>query len=219
MTRCECGLRFVPGIPEDDSAHRRMHDEYANGPVLETIEYLSPIGHLDDLVVVVADATTPAVRRRQLAKVAYVAQIEMSDYPAGYDGTITEADERLFLVVDGSRCVAFVLTSLDEPHWRLKWKPDGSLEHAEQDAIVGERQKIGRVWVAKARRSGRIATGLLMIVARDLGYELRDLGWELPLAGDGRRLLRRLLPDTWLGRGDAFALSETLDPPLEGTTG
>jgi len=200
-------------VPDDDLAHHHAHQKYLNGPGLQGLLSLSPIGHVGALRVLMIDATTPAPVRRELAEVVYVAQVETPDFPAGYDGTVTEADERLFLVAGGARAVAFAVTALDEPHWRLRWEGHDALEFADQQAIPGDRQKIGRVWVAKAHRRQGIAKGLLEIVARTLGCELRDLGWELPLTGDGRRLLRKLLPETWLGRGDAFALEETLKAP------
>lgn len=217
MTRCECGLSYVEGLAEDEKVHVRIHDEYVNGATLQALPSMQPAGHVAGFPVVVADGTTPKAIRKELATAALVAQRTMPDYPAGYDGTVTDGDERLFLVASKNRAVAMALTSLDDYYWLLKWKRNSSLELMSKEAVLGERQKIGRVWVAKAYRGKGIATELLRLVADMFGRPLGELGWELPLTADGRRLLRRLVPETWLGRGDAFALSETLEAPLEGT--
>lgn len=210
MTTCECGLSYVPGVPEDDEAHAKIHNEYLYGAKLREIERAEAVGTVAGYPLVVVDATLPHDVRCRLAEAAYVAQRSTPSFPAGYDGTITDASEKLFLVTDDLRGIAIALTGLDDHFWSLAWKTDGTVELVDNVNHAQQRQKVGRVWVAKAYRRHDIGTDLVRAVADYLEYELADLGWELPLTPDGAYLLRCLVPRQWWGRGDSFVLRKTL---------
>lgn len=211
MVKCECGLNFVPGVPEDEKRHDKEHDEYLCSPYLLDLHALPAIGSVAEYSLVVVDAIVSRDVRRRLSMAAYVAQRETPGYPAGYDGTISDADERLFLATDRGRAIAMALTALDEGYWLLSWTPGGKVELLDSNPNYAERQKIGRVWVAKAYRRCGIGSLLVKAVVGFLGYELSNIGWELPLTKDGAVLLQRLVPSKWWGRGDPFALQKTLD--------
>ena len=159
------------------------------------------------------DAEVPREVRSRLSKAAYVAQRATPDYPAGYDGTISEADARLFLAKDDDRAIGMVLTALDEYYWSFTWTHDATVQLIDSTPHRGPRQKIGRVWVAKAYRRCGIGSLMVNAVVEFLGYEVSDIGWELPLTEDGAALLQKLVPSKWWGRGDYFALRDTLDAP------
>ena len=213
MPRCECGLTYVSGIDEDEKQHEIWHDEYLHGAILPDMHALSVISSVAVYPLVVVDAAIPREARFRLSKAAYVAQRATPDYPAGYDGTISEADERLFLARDGDRAIGVVLTALDEYYWSLTWTHEGTVQLLDRTPHRGPLQKIGRVWVAKAYRRRDIASLMVKAVVEILGYEVSDIGWELPLTEDGAALLQKLVPSKWWGRGDTFALRDTLDAP------
>ena len=208
--RCECGCDFVRGVDEDEETHRRIHDEYLNGPSIPVVETLKSSGSVAGLRLLAVDSTIPYETRVQLAKAAYVAHRTTPRFPAGYDGSITAADERLFMLTKNDRVISMVLTSLDEPYWQLKWDVDGGIELAAENRVLGLRRKVARVWVAKAYQRRRIALHLLQHIAESFDTSLCSLGWELPLSREGRSLLRRILFGLWLGKGDGYALQKTL---------
>lgn len=208
---CECGLKYVPGEPDNDSLHAMWHDEYLNGPELFQLRALEAIDMVSGYQLFLVDANADQDIRSQLKHIAFVAQREMSDFPAGYDGTITEADQRLYIVADGDRGIAMVVTAKDEYSWRLAFNSDSTVGLLNAKALFGKRQKITRIWVAKNYRRHGIGVSLVRAVAKSLKCELADIGWELPLSSNGKKLIQKLVPSQWWGCGDANALQETLD--------
>lgn len=209
--KCECGLRYVPESQEDENFHGQRHDEYLNGAILPELRKLVAINTVATYSLILVDDNVLRDVRRKLSNVAFVAQREMPDYPAGYDGTITEADQRLYIVANGNRGIAMVMTAIDEYSWRLIFTKEGAVKLLDSTAQAGQRQKIARIWVAKAYRNHGMGAKLVMAVAKSLKCELTDIGWELPLTKDGKQLIQKLLPSQWWGCGDAYALKETLD--------
>lgn len=208
----KCGLKYVPSEPDNDILHAMQHDEYLNGPELFELRALEPIDMVSGYPLFLIDANVIPLFRRQLKHIAFVAQREMSDFPAGYDGSITEADERLYIVADGDRGIAMVLTAIDEYSCQLIFTKDGRVKQPLNSiAQAVPRQKIARIWVAKAYRNRGMGAKLVMAVAKSLKSELADIGWELPPTTDGKKLIQKLLPSQWWGCGDAYALKETLD--------
>ncbi|NQU26582.1 MAG: hypothetical protein HQ567_35305 [Candidatus Nealsonbacteria bacterium] len=39
--KCDCGLNYVPGHPEDEAYHAQVHAEYLSGPEIPVIRMLS----------------------------------------------------------------------------------------------------------------------------------------------------------------------------------
>lgn len=207
---CECGLSYVTGNEEDELIHARLHDEYLNGPILAAVESLPRLSMLENLCVVVLNRDTPENVRRELAYIANVARRTTPSYPAGYDGTIGQANEHLFLAAHGTRVVCMVMSGLADHFWRFCWREDGAVKMAADAAMIGDRVTIARVWVAKAYRQRGFAGRLVRIAAAELNVGMPDLGWILPLSENGRKLVRSLCPHEWFGCGDCFAIKETL---------
>ena len=213
MPRCECGLSYVSGIDEDEKQHGIWHDEYLHGAMLPDLYSIGAICSVGGYPLVMVDAAVPREVRFRLSKAAYVAQRATPDYPAGYDGTISEADERLFIARDGDSGIGIILAALDEYFWSLTWTREGTVQLIDRTPHRGPLQKIGRVWIAKAYRRRGIASLMVKAVVEILGYDVSDIGWELPLTEDGAALLQKIVPSKWWGRGDTFALRDTLDAP------
>lgn len=210
MPKCECGLNYVSGNDEDEKQHAAWHDEYLRGAMLPCLLDLAPICSVAEYPLVMVDAAVPRSIRFRLSEAAYVAQRSTPNFPAGYDGTISEADEKLFIARDSARAIAIVLTAMDEYFWRLTWTDEGTIQIMDGSPHRGPRQKIGRVWVAKGYRRHGIASLMVKAVAKTLGYQISDMGWELPLTSDGAALLRTTGSSIWWGRGDTSALQNTL---------
>lgn len=211
LYKCECGYTYVIGSKEDEAAHNIIHEEYLRGPIIEDLSILPSVRSLFGYRLIVCDKFIPHEVRCRLAETAFVAQMSMQDFPAGYDGTVSDADEKLFLLVDGNHSIGLILTSLDDYYWKLSWGDEGAIKLIDRKAHDLGIQKIARVWVAKEYRQRGIGSSLVKEVAKFLGYDVPDIGWELPLTEDGFALLRKLIPSEWWGRGDGFALQETLD--------
>lgn len=203
-------MSYIQGLPENEKSHDEFHDKYLYGAKLPVLPTLIPIGTVGEYPIFIVDASIPKRIRVQLSKITFVAQIETPEFSTGYDGNISEAGEQLFLLTNSNRAIAFVLTALDEYYWNFIWSANGTPKLLNKKAYRVTRQKIGRIWVAKGYRRQGIGALMTKTVVRHLGYDLSDIGWELPLTEDGTALLRRLVPLKWWGRGDSFAVQETI---------
>ena len=211
MPKCECGFSYVSGYDEDEIQHRIRHDAYLHGPALDYILDLPSLCSVAGYPFLVIDSSIPEETRFRLSKTVLVAQRTTPDYPAGYDGIISESDEKLFLVKDNNRAIGMVITAKEEAYWQLSWTEKGTVQLLDRKQYVKSRQKIARVWVVKAYRHKGIGPLMLKATAEYLGYKISDIGWELPLTKDGAVLVQKLVPSKWWGRGDLLALQETLD--------
>lgn len=150
MVECECGLTYVPGEPEEEEVHTRDHDVYLRGPILAPLPGIDPSGTVASLPLFIIDGSVPQSVRHQLVAVVYAAS--PPEFPAGYDGTVTEDQETLFLVVDGDRVVALAVTAFDDYYWRLSWTSDGMVKLVRNNPSIERRLKIARIGVAKTYR-------------------------------------------------------------------
>lgn len=208
--RCECGLDFVPGHPADEQSHARWHDEVFNGLPVTGLGG-TQVGTLRDFTLWRCDGSQDRATRKAYADVALVAQRTMQDYPAGFDAD--SKDAVAYLLCSRERAVGLCLVAQNSAFWVLHWRSDGSVECPKPNAHdVCRRPTIGRVWVATTLQKQSLGTELVHFVASDFGLPVGEFGWELPLTRAGAALLRRLVPGTWFGRGDSFALEATLHP-------
>lgn len=211
---CECGLSYVAGHPDDETAHSRIHDEYLNGPILSGIENQQSISVVRTLDVIRLDRTVPLEVRKRLARVSYVAHRSMPDYKIGYDGSDSEENPRLFIVRDGFRGVAMIMIADSNRCWRLRWLSQGKIALNTRDASTDLRPVVWRVWVAKNYRRRGIASGLLRLIAAGENRDLSDFGWQLPLTVAGAHLVKTVVPGDWFGDGDPFDLREMLQDKM-----
>ncbi len=140
MLQCECGLTYVPGEPDDEEMHTRDHNVYLRGPVLPSLSSVDTSGAVATFPLFIIDGSVPQSVRHELVDVVCAAS--PPEFPAGYDGTVTEYQETLFLVVDGDRAVALGITALDDNYWKLSWKCDGTVELVSKDVNPKRRLKI-----------------------------------------------------------------------------
>lgn len=176
--KCECGLRYVPGHPDDEIMHEQRHSEYLHGPEITAVRELTSIATINSFSVYVVDGSCPLELRLKLAQVAIVAKRSMTDYPAGYDGTVDEDDQRLYIAVDGMRVVAMVITGFDDFFWKFSWNEDGSLKFWHQPPEKRRSYKVARIWTAPSLQGKGIASQLIQIVSDHLSCNTVDLGWE-----------------------------------------
>ena len=208
--KCECGLTYVPGHPDDEIEHERWHAEYLHGPKITAVRELTSIATINSFSVYVVDGSCPLPTRLKLAQVASVAKRSMSDYPAGYDGTVDEDDQRLYIAVDGVRVVAMIITGLEDFFWKCGWNEDGSFKFWHQPPEKRRSYKVARVWTAPSYQGKGLASQLIQIVSDQLSCNIVDLGWELPLSKSGENLVKRFCPDLLWGCGDAITLRKYL---------
>ena len=192
--------------------------ECAVGPVIAKVRKAPVVGNFGNLTVHLVDASVPLQVRQAISHVAMVAQRSMSEYPAGYDGTVTEDDQRLYVLVDGDRVVAFALTALDERFWRLSWATDGAIDLFEDTALSRRGPKVGRVWVAASYRGKGLSVQLVEVAAGHLAVAPSELGWELPFTPAGRALVRHFCQSSFLGCGDVYSLTKALNSKCSSTS-
>lgn len=187
-------------------------DDCDCGPLIPDLLIAPILANFAGFSVRLVDGSVPQSSREKIAHVAMVAQRSMHPYPAGYDGTVTEDDQRLYVLAAEERAIAFVLTAFDTRFWHLSWRVDGKVELLQNIALLHRGPKVGRVWVATKQRRRGFSARLIEVATQQLGVEVPALGWELPLSPDGMALVRHLLPSAFYGCGDRYALGQAINP-------
>jgi hypothetical protein len=202
---CECGLDFVVGIPEDEAAHDKWHGEYALGPDVPEVMSLRCLASKDSLRLVLADKSDKKPIRKAVAYVAMVAHRCMQEYKAGYYGGDSEENCRLYALIEGTRMVGMVISSIDASFRHYSWNSEGEYQVSDSNVIVHSGPKIVRVWIAASYRRGGLAKWLIDEVGKDLNCDVPNLGWEMPLTDSGNLLVKALCADGFLGCGDVYS--------------
>ena len=212
---CICGFSYVRGLAEDEALHRKIHSEYFIGPSVPSVLKTPVLGEIDGYAVHVVDGRSPFDTRRKIAHVAMVAHRSMSAYPAGYDGTVTEDNQRLYVLVERRRVIGFVLSARDTRFWRLRWSEGGLVELLDRNASIHVGHKIGRVWIAAKFQRRGLAKRLLLVASAHLGMGISEMAWEVPFTASGSALVRSVSPSTFFGCGDIQAVRDTIsiEPP------
>lgn len=83
-------------------------EELASGPKLAGLRDAPIVGTVCGLPVHVVSSSMSQPRRRAIARIAYVAQRAVPTFKTSYDGTVTEDDQRLYIVRRHERAIAFV---------------------------------------------------------------------------------------------------------------
>ena len=195
----------------DDEIHHKYHSEYLKGPVIPIIRELTAFKVIDGYPVFVISGRTPLSRRKLFVELALVAQRSMQDYPAGYDGTVDEADQTMLVLADGENAIGMVLVAISSPFWSMSWSKEGLARLDSPIPLQKPLRTVARIWTAASYRRRKLASSLLRETANYYKLACEELGWELPLTKVGASLLRTVVPGRWLGRGDAFALQQTLE--------
>lgn len=188
------------GFPDDERSHTLQHTEYARGPTINAIRRLQKLDQIGNLVLYLVDSSVPLAARRKLAHIALVAQRSIGG-PTGYSGTVTEDDERLYILADGLRAVSMVLTALDDGFWRHRWGVDGAFELIDSEPSLRRGPKVARAWVAAQYRRSGLAKNLILAATTHLSVDVSLLGWELPFTKPGRHLALSISPREFWGCG------------------
>lgn len=208
--RCECGLTYAPGIPDDEVLHRHIHSEYATGPHVRELQHLAKVGLVENLTVKCVDSGTPSKVARKVAHVAMVAQREIPGMAGFYgDGS---GDQRLYVLEEEDRCVGMVFVANAMAYWRLAWNDSrpGRIELVDRAAVVETLPVIARVWIAADYRSRGLARGLLLFAIANCAATTATVCWELPFTAGGEALVRSLLPKSFRGSCDAYQMGQVL---------
>jgi hypothetical protein len=209
---CECGLSYVSGDPSEELIHATWHREYLEGlPVPALAANIAALSRTHGHPVVKIDAQTSDTIRREAAKVAMIAHRATPDFPAGYDGSLTDEGQSLYILLEEATAIGMILVSRGDRCWHLRWLASGKACLISRNASQDTRTIVARLWVAKKYQRQGLATGLLQCVVSDTGIPINEFGWQIPFTEAGTALVRRILPGDWWADGDRFALDDVLD--------
>lgn len=169
-----------------------------------TLQNLVAVAMIEGYSLFVMDGRDPQ-RRKELFLLALVA-CRCTRFSAGYDST-----EPMLVLAKDSRAIGMVCVGRDAPCWRLSWNNDGSVRLLNEESILEPRVVVARVWIAGAFRRRGLGGQMLRATAKYFKIRCDELAWELPLTSAGAKLIRSVLPDDWLGRGDGWTLQQTLE--------
>ncbi len=209
IDKCECGLSYVAGHPEDEERHRIVHEEYVNGPQLSVLTTGEKVDEVDEFAVVrVSDESTEEVRSAA-AKLARVAHYSIR-HSISYDGS-TGHELIVYALLHGKHAIGYLLIGKTRLSWCLRWIGQGKAELISKEANLDERIVIARIWIAKNYQRKGLARRLIEVVVTTENQEISNMTYQLPFTAAGTCLIQALVPDTWYGDGDAFDLQDILE--------
>jgi hypothetical protein len=167
-----------------------LDEEFAHGPVIPELARTNIVGNIDNASVRLVNGSVPVLDRRAIARVAYAAQRSMPAYKTGYDGTVTEDDQRLYVLAMGNRAIGLVLTALQSRTWRVKWAEGGSIHRESEVPLDTRGPVVARVWIASNKRQSGFGRNLTKIALSHLGVSASTVGWEFPFTDSGAALVR-----------------------------
>lgn len=148
VEKCECGLNYVIGEPENERWHSIVHENYLTGPKLPILLNGKKVGKFDDFIVVqVSDESTEKLRS-SASKLALTAHYSTPDYPAGYDGSVGH-ELKVYALLYGEHAIGFLLRSKTTRSWQLRWNGEGKAELVTNDANLDKKIVVARLWIAK----------------------------------------------------------------------
>lgn len=207
--KCECGLSYVAGHPDDEELHRIVHEDYLNGPQLPVLTIGEKVAEVNEFAVVrVSDESTEEVRSAA-AKLALSVTYSLP-YPIGYDGS-TGHELVVYALIHGERAIGYLLSGKTRRSWCLRWIGQGKAELISKEANLDERIVIARIWIAKNYQRKGLARRLIEVVATTENQKISNMTYQLPFTAAGTRLMLSLVSETWYGDGDAFDLREILE--------
>jgi len=208
VVKCECGLRYVPGIERNEVLHAEHHDKWVNGQPVPFSPYERVIGSIEGRDVLESSMDLPQSYRIELANVAMLACQE-TPFKAGYDGSDEDIDldARAYILREKGRGVGLIILRRRDRFWSFLWDNNGKENiYSHSTFFEVERWVVERIWVVSRLRKQHFAQRLVSMVADHLKNGIGELGWELPLTDSGRHLVRSVCPHGFWGTGDAFSI-------------
>jgi len=184
--------------------------EQTRGPKLPSLKKTATVGAIQEFPVHLVDRSVPFPQRLTLARVAYVAQRSTPQFKIGYDGTVDNDDQRLYVLRADTRAIAFVFTALADRFWQLEWTEGGFPRLRSRSALLDRRPAIGRVWVASDYQRKGLGAALAACALSHLAVPPPEVGWTYPFTSAGNAMVRRLCPGNFLACCDPIELQPLL---------
>lgn len=200
MTTCpECGMGYVPYIPEDHKRHREYHDMIVNGPRTPPLKSDNVMWSGGDDRITFVTPLSPLSQRLRAAALARTANREMRyDMPLyrEYD-PVDERNVHLFLYHKRNRGVGLLITELRGHIWKCTWTT-AEIPGCEELPGHAPIWSVIFVWVHAKYRSTGIATRLFDTGLEYLGISRSMIGLYTPFSEAGKKFMRRLYPREFL---------------------
>lgn len=207
----DCGMEYVPSAPEDAALHKKFHAQHINGVVLDR-DFLRKAesdrtlwrGPHGDFIIVLSgsrDSKSWLKKGRAVLDMATtdLGAVEISDEQLwetrhdtlGGDCSVTAKGSKtvdrykLYLYVDGGRCVGLCLAEHIEQAYKVlegdrltsgldKEKPATITESGSKLLSIGDEAQeaaigISRIWTSRGSRKKGVARALLNCVVRTFG--------------------------------------------------
>jgi len=195
-------MGYVPGIPDNDTEHRKYCDLMCNGPRTRATLMQAdswPVG--SDQVLLVTSASPE--RLRKLAHAASMCANHEMHYDGGiyrYNDPPDDRDIHLFLWRRGERIVALLIFERRSHVWKCTWS-DGPMPECIDAPHKGTMWSVGFVWVHKKHRHSGLARTLFLEAKQRMQLAEDDVGWYTPFSPDGESFVKRLYPHAfWVAK-------------------
>lgn len=197
MPRCpECGLGYVPEVPEDAKYHRIYHDKKVNGIRYRRAKSEKVIWEEGGLRITVANFFSPMPQRIRAQEVGLLAWDD-TEFSFGRYHSREDLDARNihnFLLYRKNRVIGLLIAERRSYIDRFTWEEydkAGGQKLTERSPIWS----IGYVWILKKHIRKGLARKLVFEAVSSLGTDMQSIGWYVPFTESGRPLVKSLCPD------------------------
>ena len=154
---CECGLAYVADHPPDVRLHRGVHDSWAHGVKLSSLQSDRVVARVGEIEVLVVAPDAPLAQRHRAHLVGSNANKD-TQYDIGvyseYEGDERGYATHAFLARVDGRAVGLAIVRQRQELWHTTWCEDGT-PNPDAAALVStaaSRWTVDFAWIHRAHR-------------------------------------------------------------------
>jgi GNAT superfamily N-acetyltransferase len=194
----ECGMSYVPDIPEDVKVHQKYHDKIVNGVYARKRKSDKIIWEEGNYRITVVNYYSPFAQRKRAEEAGLVAHKDTPFDFAPYhsEERLDERNVHIFLLYRKNRIIGLLIVERRDYVQRFTWEEyenAGGKELPKGEPIWS----IGLAWVHRRHRKRGLGSRLVQIAASFFDIEIQSIGWYTPFEDYGEKLVKSLCPESF----------------------
>ena len=197
MTICpECGLGYVPEVPDNAEYHKKYHDRKVSGFPYRRAKSDEIIWEDGDFRITVINYFSPKSQRVRAQEVGLIAWDD-TEFSFGRYHSEEQLDERNihnFLLYRKNRVIGLLIAERRSYIYKFTWEEyekAGGQELPQRPPIWS----VGYVWILKKFRRKGLSKRLVTEAVFFLKTDPQHIGWYTPFTGMGEVLAKSLCSD------------------------
>lgn len=195
--RCpDCGMGYVPEVPEDMKSHKKYHDKVVHGIPTKPAKSDRVIWREGTYRIAVVDYTSPDYQRKRAQEAAFIANRETHYSPAPYHASesMYEFNTHVFLLYYQNRIIGLLIMDRRSQIWKCTWE---EFEKGTAQDLCGHPPmwSISFIWIHNRHKRHGLAKRLVAEALSFLKTNVNSIGWNSPFTELGKIFVKRICPD------------------------